>query len=212
MINFEILNQAIGNVTSDEFAALYLIANTLSLKKENRVRLYREMMADKLGWLDENRPQYGLKKVTRITNALVEKGYLKKDIVFVNQQKSVTYYCLNLQILDDKIEASTQKSVPLNNNKKEVIKEIKYNNDLDENPSNGFSPSLNEEYEALLEQFEGKGKTCYEVYSFFAKKGQEAFDWFCYNYSLNNEESYNGSSNARTRAAREYKLTIPTIS
>ena len=212
MINFEILNRAIGNVTSDEFAALYLLANTMSLKKEKRVRLYREMMADKLGWFDENRPQYGLKKVTKVTNALVEKGYLNKDIIFENPKKSVTYYSLNLQKLDDKIEASMQKSVPLNNNKKEIIEEIKYNNDLDENPADGFSPRHNEEYDALLEQFEGKGKTCYEVYSAFAQKGQEAFNWFCYNYNLNNQESYNGSLNARIRAASKYKLTIPTIS
>lgn len=212
MINFDVLNHAIGKVSSDEFAALYLIANTLSLKKEGRVRLYREMMADKLGWLDDERPQYGLKKVTRITNSLVEKGYLKKDIVFEKPKKSVTYYTLNSQIVDDKIEVSLQKNVPLNNNKNKIKKEIEYNNDLDENPSDGFSPSHNEEYEELLQQFEGKGKSFYEVYSAFALKGQDAFNWFCQFVSSYNRESYDGSSIARSRAARENKLTIPTIS
>ena len=211
MINFEILNHALGKVSSDEFAALYLIANTTSLKKENRVRLYREMMADKLGWLDENRPQYGLKKVTRITNALVEKGYLKKDIVFENPQKSVTYYSLNLQILDDKIEASTQKSVPLNNNKKEIIKEIKYNNDLDENPTDGFSPIRNEEYEALYCYCVESNKPISEFYSIFASKGQEPFNFLC-SWFFQKPKLYINTVNERETAAKEYNLTIPTYS
>ncbi len=208
MINFEILNHALGKVSSDEFAALYFIANTISLNKENRVRLYREPMADKLGWINEKRPDYGLKKVTRITNSLVEKGYLKKDIVFENPQKSVTYYSLNLQKLDDKIEVSMQKSVPLNNNKKEIIKEIKYNNDLDENPANGFSPNRNEEYDALFNKCLELHKSPYECYVIFAHVGQEAFNWLC-NYLSTNKEAYDGTANARRKAALENNLTIP---
>lgn len=211
MINFEILNHALGNVTSDEFAALYLIANTISLKKENRIKLYREMMADNLGWLDDNRPQYGLKKVTRITNALVEKGYLNKDIIFENPQKSVTYYSLNLQKVDNKIEASTQKSVPLNNNKKEIIKEIKYNNDLDENPKDGFSPRLNEE-EGIFEDCCKKGLSTYDCYSTFADRGQTSFIWLCNKIRNVDYKFYAVTTEIRQKVAKEYNLTIPTYS
>jgi hypothetical protein len=211
MINFELLNHALGNVNSDEFAALYFIANTISLKKRNRIKLYREMMADNLGWLDETRPQYGLKKVTRITNSLVEKGYLKKDIVYENPQKSVTYFSLNTQILDEKLETSVQKSVPHNNNKKEIIKEIKYNNDLDENPTDGFPPSLNEE-EVIFEDCCKKGLSTYDCYSTFAGRGQSSFIWLCNKIRNDDYRFYAGTTEIRQKVAKEYNLTIPTYS
>lgn len=123
MINLKLLNEALGNVSSDEFAVLYFIANTLSLKKEGRTRIYRELIADKLGWLNEARPEYALKKVTRVTNSLVEKGYLVKEEVFTSPQKSVTFYALSTQKSDKKLTPSTQKNVPLNKNEKERKKE-----------------------------------------------------------------------------------------
>ena len=119
MINLKLLNEALGNVSSDEFAVLYFIANTISLKKEGRTRIYRELIADKLGWLNEARPEYALKKVTKITNSLVEQGYLVKEEVFISPQKSVTFYALSTQKSDKKLTPSTQKNVPLNNNEKE---------------------------------------------------------------------------------------------
>jgi len=119
MINLKLLNEALGNVSSDEFAVLYFIANTISLKKEGRTRIYRELIADKLGWLNEARPEYAIKKVTRATNSLVEKGYLIKEEVFISPQKSVTFYALPTQKSDKKLTPSTQKNVPLNNNEKE---------------------------------------------------------------------------------------------
>ena len=122
MINLKLLNEALGNVSSDEFAVLYFIANTLSLKKEGRTRIYRELIADKLGWLNEARPEYALKKVTMITNSLVEKGYLIKEEVFVSAQKSVTFYTLSTQKVDKKLTLSEQKNVPLNTNEKAVKK------------------------------------------------------------------------------------------
>lgn len=158
--------------------------------------------------VNEKRKDYGLKKVTKVTNALVEKGYLNKDIIFENPKKSATYYSLNLQKLDNKIEASTQKSVPLNNNKKEIIEEIKYNNDLDENPADGFSPIRNEEYEALYRYCVENNKPVDEFYSLFACKGQEAFNFLC-SWFFTNSTLYNNTENERQTAAKEYNLTIP---
>lgn len=209
MINFDILNHAIGNVSSDEFATLYLIANTLSLKKVGRTRLYREMLADKLGWYDEERPQYGLKKITRLTNSLVEKGYLKKDIVYENPTKSVTYYSLNTQILEKKLDTSTQKSVPLNNNKIEVIEEKEYNNEMDGNPLDGFQPSHNEEYRALLQRCLDNNVPLGKCYTIYAMKGQEHFNWLC-NFFKKSERLYSDYAQYRQNAAKEFHLSIPT--
>lgn len=147
MINLKFLNAAIGKVSTDEFALLYVIANNKKLQKEGRVRIYREQIADLLGWLNDERPEYGLKKVTKITNSLVEKGWLKKDVVFETPQKSVNFYTLctqkieqklptSAQKIDEKLGTSTQKNVPLNNTKKELKKTNKTNNTYKTEKSN----------------------------------------------------------------------------
>ena len=126
MINIKFLTKAIEIASGDKFRVLYLIANTISFKKENRTKIYREMIADKLN--------ISVKTVTRLTNELVEMGLLKKDIVS-NGTKSVCYYSLNLtkfdqesDTLDAKFvqESSTldSKIVPLNKNEKKGKKQI----------------------------------------------------------------------------------------
>ena len=144
-LNLKFLNTALGKVSTDEFAVLYIIANNPKLKKEGRARIHREVIADLLGWLNDKRPEYALKKVTRITNSLVEKGWIKKDIVYESTQKSVIYYSLctqkideklgtstqkideklgtSTQKIDEKLGTSTQKSVPLNNSRQNKTKE-----------------------------------------------------------------------------------------
>lgn len=132
MINLKLLNQALDKVSSDEFKALYIIANTISLKKEGRTRIYREQLADMLGWTNDNRPEYALKKVTRVTNSLVEKGFLVKEEIYVTPQKKVTFYSLPVQETeqkctqseqksDKKLIPSVQKNVPINKIEKESI-------------------------------------------------------------------------------------------
>lgn len=127
MINIKFLTKAIEIASGDKFRVLYLIANTISLKKENRTKIYREMIADKLN--------ISVKTVTRLTNELVEIGLINKDIVS-NGTKSVCYYSLNLAKFDQESdtldtgivqESSTlvTKNVPLN---KTEYKEIKLNN------------------------------------------------------------------------------------
>lgn len=139
MINLKLLNQALDKVSSDEFKALYIIANTISLKKEGRTRIYREQIADMLGWTNDNRPEYALKKVTRVTNSLVEKGFLVKEEIYVTPQKKVTFYSLPAQETeqkctqseqksDKKLTPSVQKNVPINNIEKEPIIEKRTNN------------------------------------------------------------------------------------
>ena len=123
MINLSFLNKALGEVSSDEFAVLYFIANTMSLKKEHRTRIYREMVADGVGWLNDKRPEYALKKVTNVTNSLVEKGWLIKEEVFTSTQKSVNFYTLNTQKVGEKLPTSTQKNIPLNNSEKQQKEE-----------------------------------------------------------------------------------------
>ena len=122
MLNLKFLNEALGKITSDEFVVLYAIANNPRLQKEGRTRIHREVIAEILGWLDDERPQYALKKVTKITNSLVEKGWLKKDVVYETTQKSVNYYSLSKQKIEQKTPPSRQKSVPLNKTEKDLKK------------------------------------------------------------------------------------------
>ena len=160
MVNLRFLNAAIGKVSSDEFAVLYVIANNPKLQREGRVRLYREQIADMVGWLNDKRPEYGLKKVTKVTNSLEENGWLKKDVVFETTQKSVNYYRLNTQKIgekctsseqkiDEKLPTSTQKSIPLNKTIKEDKKRNKTNNNNNTDNSKELS---DEEILAMLEE------------------------------------------------------------
>jgi len=110
------MNHAVEVADGNEFRLLYVIANTMSLKKEGHTKIYRDMLADKLG--------LSTKQITRLTNALVDKGLLKKDLVSENG-KTVNYYSLNLDNIDQKSTSKVDKNVPLNKSKKNVIKEKK---------------------------------------------------------------------------------------
>lgn len=159
MINLRFLNTAIGKVSTDEFAVLYVIANNPKLQKEGRVRLYREQIADKVGWLNDRRPEYGLKKVTKVTNSLEESGWLKKDVVYETPKKCVIYYSLNTQKIgekcdsseqkiDEKLSTFTQKSIPVNNtyNPQKNKKTYKSKNTQNtEELGTACSPNSNEE-------------------------------------------------------------------
>ena len=110
------MNHAVEVADGNEFRLLYVIANTMSLKKEGHTKIYRDMLADKLG--------LSTKQITRLTNALVDKGLLKKDLVSENG-KTVNYYSLNLDNIGQKSTSKVDKNVPLNKSKKNVIKEKK---------------------------------------------------------------------------------------
>jgi hypothetical protein len=116
MINLKFLTKAVELTDGNEFRVLYTIANTISLKKEGRTRIYREMLSDKLG--------LSTKQITRLTNSLEEKGLLRKDLIS-NGDKSVCYYSLNLDIIDQKSTLKVDKNVPLNKREKELLKEKK---------------------------------------------------------------------------------------
>lgn len=119
MINLGFMNYAVELTDGNEFRLLYVIANTISLKKEGHTKIYRDMLADRLN--------LSTKQITRLTNSLVEKGLLKKDKVSENG-KTVCYYSLNLDKIGKKTSSKVDKNVPLNKKEKEVIKEIKKNN------------------------------------------------------------------------------------
>lgn len=104
MINLSFLNKAVEQCEGNEFRLLYLIANTMSLKKEGHTKIYRDMLADKLN--------LSTKQITRLTNALEQKGLIKKDLVSVGD-KTVCYYSLNLD-----------KSVPITTTKTDKIVQI----------------------------------------------------------------------------------------
>ena len=118
MINLSFMNKAVETADGNEFRLLYVIANTMSLKKEGHTKIYRDMLADKLN--------LSTKQISRLTNSLVEKGLLKKDLVSENG-KTVCYYSLNLDKNKKETAMNLDKNVPLNKREKEIIKEIKGN-------------------------------------------------------------------------------------
>ena len=142
MINLKFLNEAVKITNGNEFRLLYVIANLLSTKP--RVQIYREMLAEKL--------DLGVKQVSRLTDSLVEKGLLKKDVVHIKVTKSVCFYSLNVdknvqivdknvQITPSKMDKNVQltaenvdKNVPLNNkyiNNNNECNEINDENEID---------------------------------------------------------------------------------
>lgn len=118
MINLKFMNKAVELTDGNEFRLLYVIANTISLKKEGHTKIYRELLADKLN--------LSTKQISRLTNSLVEKGLIKKDLVSEND-KTVCFYSLNLDKKDQLSTSNLDKNVPLNKSKKELLKEIKVN-------------------------------------------------------------------------------------
>lgn len=152
MINLKFLNKAVELTDGNEFRVLYTIANTISLKKEGRTRIYREMLSDMLG--------LSTKQITRLTNSLEEKGLLRKDLIS-NGDKTVCYYSLNLDIIDQKSTLNEDKNVPLNKREKELIKEKRVNNrnksEKEENVDvkTKFKTECNEDFKEALKSTEG---------------------------------------------------------
>lgn len=118
MINLGFMNKAVEMTDGNEFRLLYVIANTMSLKKEGHTKIYRDMLADKLN--------LSTKQITRLTNSLVEKGLLKKDLVSENG-KTVCYYSLNLDKSGLKSTSKVDKNVPLNKRNNIEKNEIREN-------------------------------------------------------------------------------------
>lgn len=121
MINLKFLNYAVEIAEGNEFRLLYLIANTMSLRNEGRTKIYRDMLADKLG--------LSKRQISRLTDSLEEKGLLRKDLIYENG-KSVCFYSLNL---DNNVSITSQKedkNVPLNKSYKKIIKDTKATKDI----------------------------------------------------------------------------------
>lgn len=131
MINLKFMTDAVERTNGNEFRLLYVIANTISLKEEGRTKIYRDMLADKLNLTT--------KQISRLTNSLVEKELLKKDLV-AEGGKTVCYYSLNtgdknvprveqergtkMSSGDKNVprnDSKVDKNVPLNKNYKELI-------------------------------------------------------------------------------------------
>ena len=173
MINLKFINKAVELTEGNEFRLLYVIANTISLKKEGHTKIYRELLADKLN--------LSTKQITRLTNSLVEKGLLKKDLVSENG-KSVCFYSLNL---DKKDQLSTSnldknvsnnglnldKNVPLNKSKKELIKEIK-DNKIEKEIIKDNKKEIKEDIKEITTESDTP-KNCKELLMFFDKKIEE---------------------------------------
>lgn len=130
MLNLKFMNEALKITNGNEFRLLYVIANNPQLKEHGRTKIYRDMMADMLN--------LSTKQITRLTDSLVEKGLLRKDLVSENG-KTVCFYALNLD-----------KNVPLNKSKKELKKEKRVNNRKKEEKEVKVEEGLTNEVDIML--------------------------------------------------------------
>lgn len=93
---------------SDEHRVLIIIANTLNLNHTNRMPILRQKIAEIAGWWDEDKPKYSLNKVSKITNTLEEKGFLKKDEIFNENGKSIIFYSIPMLEVSKKVEKKVE--------------------------------------------------------------------------------------------------------
>ena len=169
MINLKFMTDAVERTNGNEFRLLYVIANTISLKEEGRTKIYRDMLADKLNLTT--------KQISRLTNSLVEKELLKKDLV-TEGGKTVCYYSLNtgdknvprveqergtkMSSGDKNVprnDSKVDKNVPLNKNYKDLISKRIYTkkNIL------GKVDTLKEEKESLFDWSEELDNIIFQV-------------------------------------------------
>ena len=95
-------------VNGDEFKVFFYICNTLNLNKTTEMEINRARIAELAGWWNEDRPKYSMNKVSKITASLVEKGLIKKRILFDKETTKRT----NLY------------SIPLSNDGKHLKKDV----------------------------------------------------------------------------------------
>lgn len=95
-------------LTGDEHKVLSIIANTLNLNHSSRMPILRQKIAEIAGWWDEDKPKYSLNKVSKITNTLEEKGFLKKDEIFNENGKSIIFYSIPMLEVSKKVEKKVE--------------------------------------------------------------------------------------------------------
>lgn len=118
---YKVLNAALENVSGDAFRTLYYICNNLSLNKTIRTEIDRVSIAIKLGlWFDgcSKRLDFQLKKITKYTEELTEKGYLVKDVIFdKTTNKRKVFYAIPDTFVEEQLSNNVQK---LNDNCKKT--------------------------------------------------------------------------------------------
>lgn len=152
MFNFKVMNKAVYDVelSGSAFKLLYLIANKCSAINEDSVEIHNGFFMGKLG-LSE-------KQIQRLTNELVERKYINKEIVGTSKNRKGNIYTIITDKNDDKFDdKNVDKNVALKNNikiNKNITKEkiYKYNNsniskkEIDDRENNVMIESTIEEY------------------------------------------------------------------
>lgn len=78
----------------NEFMVAFYIINKMAIEKSDRVLMYRDEIAHKCSFKDT-------RTVSKLTAQLEEKKLFKKDLVANCDKKTVNYYCIEWQLLDD---------------------------------------------------------------------------------------------------------------
>lgn len=158
---FKVLNAALGEVSPLSFEVLYYILNNFKLYNTTRSEIPRINILLKLKlWDAEVDSQRKLKKklddITKCTNELEEKGFLKKDVIYdANSNKRKTFYSVGDEFIDETEQSSVefeQETVPKRGVYKSK-KEIKTKKETKETKRTENSKELSdEEILAMLEE------------------------------------------------------------
>ena len=78
----------------NEFMVAYFIINTMSLKKSDRIKIYRGQLADQCNMSERN--------ISKITEQLNNIGIIQKELIGdAEKKKTFNYYRLNWQFIDE---------------------------------------------------------------------------------------------------------------
>lgn len=112
---FHALNNALDAVSDQAFKVLYHICNNLNLNNATRIEIDRYDIARRLGKIyDGMKPgtvKNHLDKITEVTDELVEKGFIKKDVIYNKATgKRTAFYSIGDEFLRKTGQTSSQKS------------------------------------------------------------------------------------------------------
>lgn len=155
--SFKVLNKALGEVSSDAFRVLYYICNNLKINKTIRTDIDRIDIAVRLGvWYDGcgKRLDKQLKNITTWTDELVDKGFIKKDVIYDRtMNRRTVFYAISDTFVEEQVENKFQNHSS-NCPKKYPTKREKDSKELNSETSKVENEEMEHQFSAAVPNYE----------------------------------------------------------